>query len=326
MHILISLFWNYDERRLRAGWRLTLQNLAFFLMLVGGGILLVFFPNGIELLGESFAFSALLQALTLTVSIFLAAWLFDQRPLADLGFHLNRRWWQDWLFGAALGGLLMFLIFVTQSALGWVTITDTFYSALPGTPFFIAILLPLAIHLTVGFYEELWARGYLLRNLAEGLNFRLLGGPTGSILLATLLTSAFFGLLHAANPNATLTSTRNIMLAGLLLASGYVLTGELALPIGLHFTWNFFQGYVFGWPVSGIPLLGGTFLRVEQGGPAVWTGGEFGPEAGLLGILAMGLGTLLIVLYVWLTRGRLGLHTPLGFYADRRKRGKNLPA
>jgi hypothetical protein len=101
------------------------------------------------------------------------------------------------------------------------------------------------------------------------------------------------------------------MLAGVFLGLAYVLTGELAIPIGLHITWNFFQGNVFGFPVSGGDFSQATFIAIEQGGPDVWTGGAFGPEAGLMGIVAMLVGSGLIVLWVRWRRGSVGLHLPL---------------
>jgi hypothetical protein len=103
------------------------------------------------------------------------------------------------------------------------------------------------------------------------------------------------------------------MVAGLFLGLGYILTGELALPIGLHLTWNFFQGNVFGFPVSGMASTA-SFLQIEQGGPVLWTGAAFGPEAGLMGMTAILLGAVLILGWVWLTRGKATLDEHLGQY------------
>jgi membrane protease YdiL (CAAX protease family) len=227
----------------------------------------------------------------------------------DFGFRLNRNWWIDFGFGLLLGAILMVIIFSVELAAGWVTITATL-AAPQGSAFVPAILGVLLMFVLVGFNEELASRGYQLRNMAEGLNWRSIG-PRWAIVIATLLSSAIFGLMHLGNFNMTAISTFNLFLAGISLAVGYLLTGDLAIPIGLHITWNFFQGNVFGFPVSGMPFNRTTFIAIEQGGPELWTGGAFGPEAGLVGIGAMVLGVLLTVLWVYLRRGTVSLHLPL---------------
>jgi membrane protease YdiL (CAAX protease family) len=250
------------------------------------------------------------SVLAALLSMWLAARFLDRRPFREFGFRFGAGWWLDLLFGMALGALLMSGIFAVELLFGWVTVTGTFETADPGTPFALAILAPLTAFLCVGVYEEMVYRGYQLRNIAEGLNYPALG-PRGAILAALLLSSTLFGLLHAANPNSTITSAANLILAGIMLGTGYVLTGDLAIPIGLHITWNLFQGNVFGFPVSGIESMGATFISVEQGGPALWTGGVFGPEAGFIGVAAMICGVLLTLLWVRLRRGRAGIHTPI---------------
>jgi hypothetical protein len=149
-----------------------------------------------------------------------------------------------------------------------------------------------------------------LKNAAEGLDYPALG-PRGAVLLAWVLSSVFFGLLHADNPSATFVSTLNIVLAGLMLGFGYVISGELAIPIGLHVTWNFFQGAVYGFPVSGFGPFGATFLATQQTGPDLWTGGPFGPEAGLLAPIVMLLGISLIALWTRLRTGKVSIHSPI---------------
>jgi membrane protease YdiL (CAAX protease family) len=200
-------------------------------------------------------------------------------------------------------------IFLLQLAAGWVTVTGSFVTT-NGGAFFPAILAPVVLFVCVGFYEELVSRGYQLTNLAEGLN-GVGVGPGGAIVLAWILSSSLFAVLHLSNPNASALGTLNIFLAGMMLGTGYVLTGQLAIPIGLHVTWNLFQGNVFGFPVSGLDLTGATFIATRQAGPALLTGGPFGPEAGLIAPAAMAVGVGLIALRVRRRTGKLGLHLPL---------------
>ena len=245
-----------------------------------------------------------LSALAIVAVTLFAARFLDRRPISDLGLQFTSGWRRDLGFGLFLGALLMLLIFLVELALGWITIQDVFYTRLP-YPFSMALVSPLVLFLLVGIYEELMVRGYVMKNLAEGLSFHPLGGKAG-MLLGLLLSSALFGLFHAGNPNASPVSTVYLFLAGLFLGLPVLLTDQLAIPIGIHITWNFFQGNVFGFPVSGTSTNSTTFISVHQGGPDLWTGGAFGPEAGLLGIAAMLVGVILIVWWVKRTRGRAG--------------------
>ena len=167
--------------------------------------------------------------------------------------------------------------------------------------------------ISVGFAEELFSRGYHLRNMAEGFHFGRIS-PKLAILLALILSSSIFGIAHASNPNATFVSSFNIAIAGIFLGLGLILLDELAIPIGLHITWNFFQGNVFGFPVSGKSTIGGTFLKIEQSGPVWFTGGAFGPEAGVIGLIAMGIGMVAIVLYARWERGSAEIDPTIAIY------------
>ena len=330
MRFVKSLFWNGEDRRVRALWRLIGQIVILvviaLLVLVGLGLIALVVrslqgkvPVGPMALLDSpvvMAVSTLGIMTAALVSVWLAGRFLDRRPFPDFGFHLSSNWWIDLGFGLFLGAVLMLVIFLIELGAGWVTVTGTFVTDNPELPFFLAILLPLIIFVAVGIYEELLSRGYHLHNLAEGLNWKAIG-PHWALVIATLLSSAIFGLAHLGNPNASFISSFNIFVAGaVILSIGYLLTGELAISIGVHITWNFFQGNVFGFPVSGTEFGSAKFITIQQGGPDVWTGGAFGPEAGLLGLGAMLLGGALIALWVRWRYGRVGLHTALAEYPE----------
>jgi hypothetical protein len=151
--------------------------------------------------------------------------------------------------------------------------------------------------------------------MAEGMNRRLLYGR-GAVIAAWVISSAVFSVLHAFNPESSLVSTANLFVAGLILGTGYVLTGSLAIPIGLHITWNISLGNVYGFPVSGlaVPSQFATVVATELAGPALWTGGAFGPEAGLLGLLMCVTGILATVWWVRFRYGGVGIAAGLADY------------
>jgi hypothetical protein len=338
MRSIRDVFWNADQRRPRTLWRLTGQLVLLITIIVIAQIAVGTFVLGAVLAGGELSADqlsdpqslqqlimqdprlALSLQLSTGVSIVLSVWVagrfLDRRPFTDFGLHLDRDWWTDLSFGLVQGAVLMLAIFLVELAAGWITVTDTFATRQPGAGFVPEILPPLIIFLAVGFYEELFSRGYQLQNLAEGLNWGVIG-PRGAILIATALSSAVFGVLHAGNPNATPISTLYLIVAGFHLATGYLLTGELAIPIGQHITWNFFQGNVFGFPVSGSDFRSATFIRIEQGGPELWTGGAFGPEAGFLGLAAMIVGILWTVAWVRWRHGEVGLRPSLAQPPER---------
>lgn len=303
--LLRALLINESEGRVRALWRLLGHGLALVACWWLYAILVV--SLGMSGEGGLGLRSTLVMGLAAVTATYLCARYLDRRPFEQLGLVLTPRWWADFGVGVVLGALLMGGVFVVELAAGWVEIRA--YARGPaGLPLGPALLGALVMFVLVGFYEELVSRGYHLRNIAEGLDELglLRGRPRLALALAVLGSSAVFGLLHAGNPNATALSTFNVTLAGLMLAAGVLWTGQLGIAAGLHLSWNFCQGNVFGFPVSGSDA-GARLIALDQGGDPLITGGDFGPEAGLIGVAAMLAGVGLQALWVRLSRGELRL-------------------
>lgn len=321
---LRPLFWNDETQRLRALWRLVLQTGLLLACALASGVALslLTLPFGIGPAaagpaapqGTRRVLGALVAMSGVALSMAGAARLLDHRPFADFGFHFDRRWGADFGFGLALGLLLMGGIFFAGRALGWVELAGSFQPATASGSFARSFGAALLAFVCVGFYEEMVSRGYHLLNTAEGLEGLL--GPRAALTAGCVLSSAVFGVLHYGNPNATLLSSVCLVGAGLLFGLAYVVTGELALPIGLHISWNFAQGNVFGFPVSGTDA-GASLLvtRPAPGSPDWWTGGAFGPEAGVSGLLALLAAALAILVWTRWLRGTARPQLALARYA-----------
>lgn len=296
-------FWNPEEGRPRAAWRLVLHALLL------AGIALV----PVALAGEGFTWARrhglllpglgepaydkvvnlivgpLFTALVVASVALAGRWL-DRRRFADFGLHWDRRGWGDLGFGILLGFLLVAAVFLVELAAGWATVTEAFEVRSAGVPLALALVYSLMKAACVATYEELVSRGYHLRNLTEG--FGDLAGR-GAFVLAALASSAVFATLHAFNEHTGIGSLAGLLVNGLMLATAVAATGRLALSIGIHAGWNLAEGSLFGFPVSG-DLESASVLTVATGGSELATGGDFGPEAGLLGIAAMLVGIVVI--------------------------------
>ncbi len=276
----MKIFINEHEDRPRAGWRLLLQFIIMVVIMavVGFGFYFVL-PTSLPLMSAAPMFFAVIG------SVWIAAKYFDNRPLADYGITFNRLWGNEFLLGVAIAALAQLVIFGIEWYAGWITITGYGWNVETETSFWIGFPAFLLAMLLVGFHEELFSRGYQILNLTEGLSYPSIG-QRGALTIAVLLTSSLFGFLHYYNPNASALSTFNIILAGVVLAVPFILTGRLALSAGLHFSWNFVMAGIFGFPVSG-QAIETSVLTIQQGGTDLITGGAFGPEAGLIGLLGM---------------------------------------
>ena len=200
---------------------------------------------------------ALLPGVMLGYCLFVR--LIERRPLSELA---PRPALPQLSMGLALGVALFMATMAPLIGLGLYTVNGTNPAQV--------LVKPLVIGLVAAVAEELVFRGLLLRLLEE---------RWGS-LWALGISSLVFGLAHGINPGASPIIFLIIALeAGLLLGAAWLATRRLWLGIGLHFAWNFTQGGIFGAAVSGTGMAG--LLAGRLTGPAVLTGGPFGPEASL---------------------------------------------
>lgn len=286
--IITHIFLSPEEPRLRAGWRLLVQ---FILLQVVALIIGIPFTILYFIVPEFdfFLLNFIISMIAVPISVYIARRFIDRRSFVSLGLQWNLQALKDIWVGFWIAGGMMLVIFLVEVAAGWLEYQGPGWEGESTVEFLFAILVWCIIFLVVGAYEELNSRGYHLQNIEEGVN----------LPIAVLLSSFIFGLEHMINPNVWWAALLGITIAGLFLAYGYLRTRQLWLPIGLHIGWNIFEGVVFGFPVSGIQLPG--LIKHQVNGPDYFTGGLFGPEAGLVLLPGILIGVLLVF---WYTQNR----------------------
>jgi membrane protease YdiL (CAAX protease family) len=279
-NFLAVIFISPDEPRLRAGWRLLLQTvlLILFGVVVFNAVSFLHIQAGIF----SLFVEQILNLIVITGSVYAARRWLDKKSFESLGLKLSKQTLIDILAGIGITFVQMGFIFVVMLGLGWLTFRGFAWEFDPISTVITSVLTFFIIFIFVGWNEELLSRGYHLQTIASGIN----------LFWGVIISSAVFGLLHLSNPNATWVSAAGIFFAGIYLAYGYIRTKQLWLSIGLHIGWNFFEGVVFGFPVSGLTIY--PLTRINVTGPEIWTGGAFGPEAGLIVLPSLIVGAVLI--------------------------------
>lgn len=258
----INPFLNSD-RQLRNGWWI----LIFFLVLAA---LLV--PTMIVAQQNNMEVSIGVQAMIVMIAS-LTGQLLRRRPLAEMYGAFNWRWLKELCVGGLIGSTLMLIPSLILGIFGWVR-----WQWNPeGNP---TLLPSLLLFAGVAFAEELLFRGFVFQRLIAGLGQ----------CPAQLIIAAYFLLTHLNNPGMTgnikVMASINIFLASILFGLAFIQTKSLAMPLGLHFMANFVQGGVLGFGVSGTEQSG--LLIPVFGETQIWlTGGQFGLEASLFGLICV---------------------------------------
>lgn len=267
----MNIFTNKDNR-LRAGLRILIMfGICYFIAVVLSTIMLTV-NTAISLMGTDAAFSLntsnYMYMLTTPISFLIGSIitikLVDRKKLKDFGFIKLAGHYKDLVYGLVLGAVSMAIIFFILYYTGQITLINT-------KPVFTwGIIKGLILFIFVGIAEELVSRGYCLKVISE---------KSGKIV-AVIISSLIFSFNHIFNPNVSIPGLINIFLVGILFGYMLIKTNNLWMPIGYHITWNYFQGNIFGFPVSGTTPDGIYNIRILEDN--LISGGSFGPEGGFI--------------------------------------------
>lgn len=137
------------------------------------------------------------------------------------------------------------------------------------------ILQNFCLMIVVAIGEEIVFRGFIYRMIAERWN----------MYVALFVSALLFGFIHISNPGAGVWSSFAIAIeAGIMLGLAYSYRKSLWVPIGIHLAWNFSQGQIFGYAVSGMDIPS-PIIQPEITGHELITGGAFGAEASIIAVV-----------------------------------------
>jgi membrane protease YdiL (CAAX protease family) len=258
--------------------RVMLFILCLVALNIGVSFLATYIPEGAtigeegETPGLRSVLFALVSVVVALISVFLFRKKIDKKSITSLGLS----WKGNGTFAAT--GLFAGLFFLgcctlLLFALKYLEFTDLEFD---GSSLYVGLGLMVLIAIS----EELAFRGYVLTTLL----------PVTNKWVALLVSAVLFALLHMGNPGAGLVPILNVFVAGLLLGVNYIYTRNLWFGIFLHMAWNFFQGPVLGFRVSGVGLK--SMLQQKLQGPLMMTGGEFGLEGSLIASAVLLVGAL----------------------------------
>ncbi len=208
--------------------------------------------------------------LILLFTVFMIAKKVDRISIKDNVFVIRKNEIGEFLWGCLLGALAIMAVVMIGVWTGTIAIKVSAYGQENITLLWQNIIYGLFFFLMVSMAEEVFARGYILNDLNRKMG----------TVRALVISSVIFSFLHLSNPHIGLIGIINIFLAGILFGYAYLVTESLWMPIGIHLMWNYFQGYIFSLPVSGIEMRG--IFKISDLGPEMITGGQFGPEGGLI--------------------------------------------
>ena len=249
------------------------------------GFLVDFFSpgNGIASIQEFFYHYFLYYELfSFVIILFLYIFwvkVIEKNALSSLGF-VKRNWlkYLGWGIMFSLVQMGVIALIYQVSGIGSFALNELSLEPI----LFILGLFP--FWLLQGGTEEVATRGWLLTRIAARTN----------LPLAIAISSSLFGILHMGNAGVTFLSVLNIILDGVLAALLFIYTDSIWLVVAQHGTWNYVQGNLLGFQVSGTGADASIFSFTMGSGPDWLTGGEFGAEGSIITTLVLLLSVVIV--------------------------------
>lgn len=287
------------EGKLRSGWKILGLLISYYISLMGFfliiDLIITFvittknFPTyderkiAVTALYMNWTWFLVILQSVVTIGIVLFFWkVLTKNSVKSIGFPRLKGKEKEFGVGLGFGALSITIVFAFLVSIGNVHVVSWTPKITRGTFLFLLAFI------SVGFAEEILCRGYIMSALRQ----------TKSKAVVIIGSSLIFSIMHIFNASFSFVPALNIFLIGLLLAYMVFKSGNIWMAIGFHITWNYFQGCVYGFFVSGINIEG--IFQLEYGND-ILNGGTFGPEGGLV---VTGITLLGFLLVRWYFRNR----------------------
>lgn len=257
---------------IRAGWMRVLIFCVVYLLLILTGVFIMGSiihhvkgetADAVQLMKGNLLWGVIVMGFggSLSVTYAFRRWV-DRKSFLSLGLDYHHHG-ADLVAGITLALSILGLATLILLALGHLKWMDIIFDGR-------TLVIAMGNLILVALYEEIVFRGYILGNLLESFNK----------WVALVISAGLFTLFHISNPGFDFFSVVNLFAIGILLGLNYAYTGNLWFSISFHFAWNFIEGPLLGYPVSGIHF--DTLLQTELKGDENITGGAFGLEGSVI--------------------------------------------
>ena len=263
----------------RSGWKIALTLILMFALMnvvsifIGIVIGIIASAKGniaelsaIENSPLFFSIAIILQNFAFIGSSMIMWKAFEKNKFRFMGLTNIKKGYKELVVGLLLGAITITVVGVILLLIGEVTLVNSLSN--PNISY--ELLSGLIAFIAVGFGEEIFGRAYCMYVLKQTRNKYIVLG----------VSAAIFAAMHLGNSGISFLALINLFLVGILFGYMFMKSGNVWMPIGFHITWNYFQGYVLGFQVSGNEVRG--IYQLNNVGNTFFNGGTFGPEGGII--------------------------------------------
>lgn len=229
-----------------------------------------------------FSLNLILSTGSVILVYFLIVKLKEKRNISSMGFNIDKstifRYLRGFLIGILMMGIIAVLIVCTGNG-------EFVFNKDINISFIGPFILVIIAWMIQGASEEIMMRGHMLPTLGVKIN------P----IVAIIISSSYFGILHLGNTGIAPLAIVNLILFGVFAAIYAIYEESLFGVCAIHGAWNFAQGNIFGFLVSGMEAEGGILINTKVTQNNLINGGTFGPEGGIITTVVLTIGIAILV-------------------------------